>query len=91
MHNRLLHDFHRVFSQQFQDANVLARPGHRAVTSLELLPQLLEASRQYPAVKHEGMIQGRRSATENGQIMTRFYNPFSAGVASTVAGDSPLG
>ena len=90
VYNRLLHDLHRVFGQQLQDANVLSRPGHGTMTSLEIFPQLLEAGRQCPAVKHEGMIQGRRSATENGQIMTGFYDPFSTRVASSVRGDCSI-
>lgn len=76
VHNRLLHDLHRIFSQQLQDANVLPGPGHGAVTLLELCPQLLEAGRQRPAIEHKGVIQGRRSATENGQIVAGFYDPF---------------
>ena len=76
MSNRPLHDLHRVFGQQLQDANVLPSPGHGAVTPLEVFPQLLEADRQSPAVKDEGVIQGRRSATENGQIVAWFYDPF---------------
>ncbi len=91
MHNRLLHHFHRVFGQQLQHANVLSRPDHQAVTPLEVFSQLLEAGRQHPAIEHERMIQGRRPATQNGQIMTWFYDPFPAAVASRVLGNHPIG
>lgn len=77
MSNRLLHHLHRVFGQQLQDANVLSSPSHGAVTLLEVFPQLLEAGRQHPVIEHERMIQGCRPATENSQVMTGFYDPFS--------------
>ena len=89
-YNRLLHHFHRVFGQQLQDANVLSRPDHQAVALLEVFSQLLEAGRQHPAIEHERMIQGRRPATQNGQIMTWFYDPFPACVASRVPGNHPI-
>ena len=76
VHNRLLHHLQRVFSQQLENTDVLSRPRHGTVTSLKVFPQLLEAGRQSPAVKHEGMIQGRRPATEYGQIVARFDDPF---------------
>jgi len=43
--NGLLHHRQRIFGQQLQDANILPGPGHRAMTLLEVFPQLLEAGR----------------------------------------------
>ena len=45
MLNGLLHHRQRIFGQQLQDANILPGPGHRAMTLLEVFPQLLEAGR----------------------------------------------
>ncbi len=91
VYDRLLHDLHRVVGQQLQDANVLPGPGHGAVTPLEVGPQLLEAGRQRPAVEHEGVIQGRRPATEDGQIVAGFNDPFASCVATPVTGDHHVG
>jgi len=91
VNNGLLNQFHGVFGQQLQDTNVLSGSGHRAVTYLERSSQLLEAGRQRPAIKHRGMIQGRRSATENGQIMTGFDDPLISRVTASVRGDHAIG
>ena len=89
--NGLLHHLHRVFRQQLENADVLSRPRQRAVTPLEVVPQLLEAGRQRPAIEHEGMIQRRRTATENGQIVPWFNDPFALGIAASVGGDDAIG
>jgi len=89
--NGFLHHLHRVFGQQLQDANILPGPRDRPMTLLEGGPQLLEAGRQRPIVKDEGMIQGRRPATENRQIVTRFDDPFAAGVTASMTGDHHVG
>lgn len=88
--NRSLDHFHRVFGQQLQDANILPRPGDGAMTRLERGPQVLEAGRQRPAIEHRGMVQGRRPATENGQIVAGFNDPFAMSIASDVTGDHPI-
>jgi hypothetical protein len=89
--NGFLHDLQRVFGQQLQDPDVLPRSGGQAVAFLEVFPQLLEARGQLPAVEHEGVIQGRRPATENGQVMPRFNDPFGASVAADMTGDHHIG
>ena len=43
--NRLLHELHRVFRQQLENADVLSCSGQGTVTSLEVFSQLLEAGR----------------------------------------------
>jgi hypothetical protein len=83
----LLHHRQRVFGQQLQDANILPGSGGQTVAALEVFPQLLEAGGQLPTVEHEGVIQGRRPSTENGQIMPRFDDPFAAGVAADMPGN----
>ena len=90
LNNSLLDHFDGVFGQQLQDPNVLPRPGGGTLAILEVRPQLVEASRQFPSGKHEGMIQGRRPATENRQIVTRLHDPFPSGVAAVVMGHPPL-
>ena len=83
----LLNHFHRVFSQQLQDPHVLSRASGQSLPRLQVGPQGVEAGRQFPVGKHEGMIQGRRPATEDRQIMLRLHDPFSAGVTAFMAGD----
>ncbi len=90
MLNGLLHQCQRVFGQQLQDANVLPGSGHRAMPLLEVFPHPGEAGRQSPSIEHEGMIQSRRPATEDGQIVTRLDDPFAPGVTSPVRGDDAL-
>ncbi len=82
----LLNHLYRVFGQQLQDPHVLSRAGGQPLPRLEVGPQRVKAGRQFPLGKHEGMIQGRRSATQNRQIMRRLHDPFPAGVAAFVAG-----
>lgn len=88
--NRLLYDRHRVFGQQLKDTNVLPRSGDGAVTALKGLPQTLEAGRQRPTIEHRRMVQGRRSATENGQIVTGLDDPFVPCITSLVRGDDAI-
>jgi len=57
----LLNHLHRVFGQQLQDPHVLSRTGGESLPRLEVGPQCVEAGRQFPPGKHEGMIQGRRA------------------------------
>lgn len=85
----LLDHLQRVLSQQLQDPNILPGSGFGALTVLELGPQLIEAGRQRPLGKHKGMIQSRRTATEDRQIMPRFHDPFAARVAALVTGNPP--
>ncbi len=82
----LLNHSHRVFGQQLQDPHVLSCAGDQPLPRLEVGPQRIEAGRQFPFGKHEGMIQGRRSAPENRQIMLRLHDPFSSGVTAFMAG-----
>lgn len=88
--NRFLDHSHWVLGQQLQDTDVLPRSGDGAVTSLKVVPQTLEAGRQCPAIEHRGMIQGRRSPTENSQIVTGLDDPFTPRVASFVRGDDAV-
>ena len=46
---------------------------------------------RHPAIEHEGRIQRRRPATENGQIVSWFNAPFAPGVAASVRGDDAIG
>jgi hypothetical protein len=89
--NRLLHDCHRVFGQQLKDTHILPRSGEGAVTALKGFPQTLEAGRQRPTIEHGRMIQSRRSATENGQIVTGLDDPFVPCITSCVRGDDAIG
>lgn len=89
--NRLLHDCHRVFGQQLKDTHILPRSGEGAVTALQGFPQPREAGRQRPTIEHRRMVQGRRSATENGQIVTGLNDPFVPCVTSFVRGDDAIG
>lgn len=82
----LLNHWHRVFGQQLQDPHVLSRAGGQPLSRLEIGPQRVEAGRQFPLGKHKGMIQGRRSAPEDRQIVRRLHDPFPAGVTACVAG-----
>ena len=86
----LLDHLYRVLGQQLQNPNVLPCSGGGTLAILEVGPQLIEARRQLPAGKHKGMIQHRRSATENRQIMTRLHDPFPSGVAAVVTGNHGL-
>jgi hypothetical protein len=87
--NGLLDYLHGVLGQQLQDPHVLPGSGGQSLTLLEVGPQLVEARRQRPSGKHEGMIQGGGPATEDGQVMLRLHDPFPAGVAAWVAGNDP--
>jgi len=83
----LLDYLHRVFGQQLQDPHVLPGSGGQPLPLLEVGSQLIEARRQLPLGKHEGMIQGGGPATEDGQVMLRLHDPFPAGVAAWVTGN----
>jgi hypothetical protein len=85
----LLDRLHRVLGQQLQDPHVLPGAGTQSLPLLEVGPQLIEARRQLPLGKHEGMVQGGGPATEDGQVMLRLDNPFPAGVAAWVTGNYP--
>ena len=66
--DRLLNHLHRVFGQELQDPDILPRAGGEPFPLFEGGPQLLEAGRQFPFGKHDGVIQGGRPATENRQM-----------------------
>lgn len=85
----LLDYLYRVLGQQLQDPHVLSGSGGQSLPLLEVGPQLIEARRQLPLGKHEGMIQSRRSATEDGQVMLRLHDPFPAGITARMPGDHP--
>jgi hypothetical protein len=85
----LLDHLQRVFGQQLQDPHVLPGSGGQPLPLLEVGPQLIEARRQRPLGKHEGMIQGGGPATEDGQVVLRLHDPFPAGVAAWVTGNYP--
>jgi len=80
----LLNHLHRVFRQQLQDPHVRPRAGGEPLALFEVGPQRVEAGRQFPLGKHEGMIQGRRPATEDRQIMLGLHDPFVTGIAAGV-------
>ena len=82
----LLNHFHRVFGQQLQDPHVLSRAGGQPLPRLEVSPQRVEAGRQFPLGKHEGMVQGGWPATQDGQVVLGLHDPFPAGVAACVTG-----
>lgn len=52
----ILNHLHRVFGQQLQNPHVLSRAGDQPFPRLEVGPQRVEAGRQFPVGKHEGMI-----------------------------------
>ncbi len=83
----LFDHLHGVFGQQLQDAYVLPGSGRETLTLLEVRPQLFEAGGQLPAVEHEGMIQRRRPATEDRQVVLGLDDPFAPGVTAWVTGD----
>lgn len=85
--DRLLDQLHGVLGQQLQDPNVLPRSAGESVAGLEVGPQLLEAGRQGPLIEHEGVIQGRRTATEDRQIVPGLDDPFVPGIAALMAGN----
>jgi hypothetical protein len=85
----LLDQLHRVLGQQSQDPHVLPGSGGQSLPLLEVGPQLIEACRQRPLGKYEGMIQSRGPAAEDRQVMLRLHDPFPAGVAAWVTGDHP--
>lgn len=85
--DRLLDHLHGILGQQLQDPNVLPRAAGEPVAGLEVGPQLLEAGRQGPLIEHEGVIQGRRTATEDRQIVPGFDDPFVPGIAALMAGN----
>ncbi len=87
LNDSLLNHLHGVFGQQLQDADVLPRPGLRAITLLPGRTQLIEAGRQLPLVEHEGMIQGRGPAAEDRQVMPGRHDPFPSRVATPMAGN----
>lgn len=83
----LLNHLHRVFSQELQDPHVLPCAAREPFPCFEVGPQLLEAGGQLPAVEHKGMIQRRRPATEDRQVVLGLDDPFAAGVTAWVTGD----
>jgi hypothetical protein len=85
----LLDHLHRVFGQQLQDPHILPRAGGESLSLFEVGPQLVEAGRQFPLGKHEGMVQGRRPATQDRQVVLGLHDPFAAGVAAWVTGNDP--
>ena len=85
----LLDHLQRVFRQQLQDSNILPGSGFRALTVLELGPQLIEAGRQRPSGKHKGMVQGRRTRTQDCQVMLGLHDPLPSRVAAIVTGNHP--
>jgi hypothetical protein len=87
LHDRLLDHFHRVFRQQLQDPHVLPRAGGESLALFEVGPQLIEAGRQLPTGKHEGMVQGGRPATEDSQVVLGLHDPFATGVTAGMTGN----
>ena len=85
----LLHHLQRVLSQQLQDSNILPGSGFRALTVLKVGSQLIKAGRQLPSVKHKRMIQGRRTTTEDRQIMPGLHDPSPSPVAALMTGNHP--
>ena len=83
----LFDHLHGVFGQQLQDAYVLPGSGRQTLPLLEVGPQLLEAGGQFPAVEHEGVIQRRRPAAEDRQVVLGLDDPFVPGVTALVPGD----
>lgn len=83
----LFDHLHRVLGQQLQDSNVLPGSGRQSLPLLEVGPQLLEAGGQLPSVEHEGVVQRRRPATEDRQVVLRLDDPFAPSVTACVAGD----
>ncbi len=85
--DRLLDHLHRIFGQQLQDTHVLPRASGQPLPLFEVGPQLVEAGRQFPLDKHEGMVQGGRPATKDRQVVLGRHDPFPAGVTAFVAGN----
>ena len=72
----------RVLGQQLQHADVLPRPGRRAVPLLQRLPQLRERLGQLPVAQHRGVVQRRRPAAQRRQVVQRVEDLLVAAVTA---------
>lgn len=72
LHDRPLHPRRRVpLVQQLQDANEVANASGAAVLTLQVGTQFVEDRRQLPVAEDVGVIQRRRLAAEDFQVMKR--------------------
>ena len=89
LNNGLLDQLHRILREQLQNPNILSRAARESFPLLEVGAQLVEAGRQFPLGKHEGMIQSGRPTTQNRQIMLGLHDPFVTGVTAGVTSNDP--